>query len=409
MEAILNYTLKVGMSMLALYLFYYALLRLSNNFKFNRLYLLLAPLVALLLPLLTRPAILARQPFLSENLLAIQLSQVTVGAGQPTIPWALTLPMALTGLYFAGVAFVLLKLLSQLKQLHQTKKKATLASKIKQAEVYLLPDSYPTFAFGKYVFLSTEQSKLNAAEQQQVLAHELAHVKYGHTKDVLLYELYTAILWFHPAVWLLKQELRNVHEYQADAEVVQEHQVQTYTSLLSREALFNMGLPVGSYFTKPQVLLRLRMLQKKRQQAGWLRPVLALPLLACLAFVMARQQANADPVSETPEKYEKPYTYVENMPRFDGGESEMLKFLGQNTRYPEQAKIQGIEGLVVVSFVVRKNGSLDEISIVKPLEESLDAEALRVVTLMEGKWQPGSQDGRNVPVRYTLPIRFSIR
>ncbi|GAB3820027.1 hypothetical protein GCM10028895_19290 [Pontibacter rugosus] len=97
-------------------------------------------------------------------------------------------------------------------------------------------------------------------------------MQFGHTWDVLFYEFLTAILWLQPLVWLMKQELRDVHEYQADAAVVQQHQPQQYTTLLSREVLLNMGLPIGSHFTKPQILKRLRMLQKLNQQQDWLRP-----------------------------------------------------------------------------------------------------------------------------------------
>lgn len=87
----------------------------------------------------------------------------------------------------------------------------------------------------------------------------------------------------------------------------------------------------------------------------------------------------------------------------------MLRFLAKNTRYPKQAQEQGDEGLAVISFVVNTDGSLTEMAVLKPLTEELDAEALRVVQLMQGKWQPGRQNGELVPVRYTLPIRFSIR
>ncbi|TPE44276.1 TonB family protein [Pontibacter mangrovi] len=106
---------------------------------------------------------------------------------------------------------------------------------------------------------------------------------------------------------------------------------------------------------------------------------------------------------------DKPYTYVEQMPTFEGGDQEMMKFLGTNIRYPEDAKKAGVEGLVVLSFVVDADGSLSNPKIVKSLSTSTDAEAIRVIKLMDGKWQPGKQNGKAVPVIYTLPIRFAMK
>lgn len=432
MEALLNYTLKVSIALLALYLFYFLVLRGQNSFRFNRAYLLLAPIIALRLPLIQWPAILAPDTAVSEMLQAVQLGEVVVNAYQPEADAATaatsTWLSLLTTLYLLGVAVVLFKLVQQLWQIRQLKAQAILAKQAEGIKVYHLNSSYPAFAFGKSIFLSQQQEQLHPQEREQVLAHELAHVKYGHTWDVILYEVLSAILWFHPAVWLLKQELRDVHEYQADAAVVTRHQTQKYTSLLSREALLSMGLPVGSYFTKPQVLKRLHMLQLQGQKPGWVRPLLAAPLLLGLAFLLARQQATAEnqgitaasssdvlpavsitDFEATTESGEKPYTYVEQMPTFVGGDMEMMKFLGKNIRYPKQAQEANTEGLVVLSFVVTEKGNLQDITVLKPLGQGTDEEAIRVVQLMDGKWSPGRQNGVPVPVRYTLPVRFAIK
>ncbi|ARS36653.1 energy transducer TonB [Pontibacter actiniarum] len=114
----------------------------------------------------------------------------------------------------------------------------------------------------------------------------------------------------------------------------------------------------------------------------------------------------SDVVAEVVE--EKPYTYVEQMPSFPGGETEMLKYLGKNIRYPAAAQRAGVEGLVVLSFVVSKTGEISDIQVVKNLGAGTDEEAMRVVKTMP-KWTPGKQNGRAVPVRYTLPVRFTIK
>ncbi|PTX22803.1 outer membrane transport energization protein TonB [Pontibacter mucosus] len=114
----------------------------------------------------------------------------------------------------------------------------------------------------------------------------------------------------------------------------------------------------------------------------------------------------SDVVAEVVE--EKPYTYVEQMPTFPGGDSEMMKYLGKNIRYPAAAQRAGVEGLVVLSFVVSSTGEISDIQVVKQLGAGTDEEAVRVVKSMP-KWTPGKQNGRAVPVRYTLPVRFTIK
>ncbi|AKD01877.1 M56 family metallopeptidase [Pontibacter korlensis] len=437
MEALLNYIFKAAIGLLALYLFHFLVLRRHNNFGFNRLYLLAAPVLALLLPLLVWPAWLSPDVAVTRTLHSVQLGEFTVKADSPQKleMTALTLQTSFVALYLLGFSLVLLRLVRQIWQIRQLKHQSTPLPFIEEdAQLYQLNSHYPAFAFGSSIFLSLQQEQLSTSEQKQVIAHELAHVKYGHTWDVLFYEVLSAILWFHPVVWLLKQELRDVHEYQADAAVVSEYQTQKYTSLLSREALLSMGLPVGSHFTKPQVIKRLHMLQLQGQKPGWLRPLLTLPLLVGLSFILARQQVTANSTSTktesaykavkpampkealpeteepapTPEK-DQPYAYVEQMPVFEGGEIEMMKFLGQNIRYPEQAKESETEGLVVLGFVVEKDGSLHDIAVIKSLGSGTDEEAIRVVKMMDGKWSPGRQNGQPVSVRYTMPIRFAIR
>jgi protein TonB len=101
------------------------------------------------------------------------------------------------------------------------------------------------------------------------------------------------------------------------------------------------------------------------------------------------------------------YTLVEKQPQFPGGESAMFQFLTENLRYPTLAKENGIEGRVVVSFVVEKDGSLTDLKIVKDIGGGCGEEALRLMQAMP-KWVPGQQHGRVVRVAYTLPVSFRL-
>jgi TonB family protein len=110
-----------------------------------------------------------------------------------------------------------------------------------------------------------------------------------------------------------------------------------------------------------------------------------------------------------PEKKEEEiFVIVENQPEFPGGMGALMKFIGDSIRYPVEAQQKGIQGRVICSFVVRKDGSISDLQIVRGVDPLLDAEALRVLGLMP-KWKPGMQRGQAVNVRFTLPVVFSLQ
>jgi len=103
----------------------------------------------------------------------------------------------------------------------------------------------------------------------------------------------------------------------------------------------------------------------------------------------------------------KVYEIVEDMPTFPGGITELMNYLSKNTHYPASTKRDGIQGRVVVSFIVEPDGSISNAKLVRSIDANLDQEALRVVSEMPN-WTPGKQGGNAVRVRYSLPIAFKL-
>jgi periplasmic protein TonB len=105
---------------------------------------------------------------------------------------------------------------------------------------------------------------------------------------------------------------------------------------------------------------------------------------------------------------EQPFDFVEQMPDYaDGGQAGMLRFISKHLRYPNRAQSEGVEGTVIVSFVVSASGEVTQVTILKDLGAGTGEEALRVISKMS-RWKPGVQNHRHVPVRMTLPIRFKL-
>jgi protein TonB len=101
------------------------------------------------------------------------------------------------------------------------------------------------------------------------------------------------------------------------------------------------------------------------------------------------------------------YTVVEVMPEYPGGVNEMIKFLGENIKYPPTAKEKGISGTVYITFIVEKNGLVSNVNVLRGIGAGCDEEAIRVIKMMP-KWKPGTQRGQAVRVQYNVPIKFTL-
>ena len=417
-------------------------LRAERSFAYNRAFLVLGPLLAAGLPLLplawpagwwgTGPAGLA-------GVAAVLLPAVQVGAPGAGIEgagpdWAFLLLTA----YLTGAALVLLQLAAGLGRLWwQTRGLARTA-----AEGYTLVETHgqlPTSSFGR-VILWDETLPLSPAEARQVLAHELAHARQGHTYDRLLLELLRVVLWFNPFVHLCARALALTHEYLADAAALHESSPPTpslstsYSQLLARQVASRLGfsVPLAHSFSQSQTLSRIAMIQKTKPISRW-KQWLALPLLGVLLVAVACEKAAppAEPavLSTTQNSVAPPppptivptdsrqvppppppavYTYVEHMPELmsGGGNGAIVAFIQQHLVYPKVAAADQRTGRVFVSFIVDNQGQVQVPEVVKSLGAAYDEAVLAAVRQLP-RFAPGKQDGKAVYVSFTVPILFA--
>lgn len=119
-------------------------------------------------------------------------------------------------------------------------------------------------------------------------------------------------------------------------------------------------------------------------------------------------QAPIQPAETAEEETEVVFMVVETMPSFPGGDAALFKYLSDNIKYPVIAQESGVQGRVICQFVVNRDGSIVDIEVVRSVDKSLDAEAVRVIKSMP-KWSPGKQRGKSVRVKYTLPVNFRLQ
>ena len=135
-----------------------------------------------------------------------------------------------------------------------------------------------------------------------------------------------------------------------------------------------------------------------------MKRLILLSLMA--AFSLATVQAQKTVVSQKEQKPEV-FMVVENMPEYPGGNEAMFAFFAKNMKYPADAQKNKVQGRVLVTFVVERDGTLTDVQVAKPTFPSLDDEAMRLVKKMP-KWKPGTQRGVPVRVKFTLPVVFKL-
>lgn len=128
---------------------------------------------------------------------------------------------------------------------------------------------------------------------------------------------------------------------------------------------------------------------------------MSLMAVCCLTTVSAQKTVVA-------QKNQTVFDVVEQMPEYPGGIAALLEYLMKNVKYPADAEKQKIEGRVIATFIVETDGSISNIEVAKPVFPSLDAEAVRVLSGMP-KWTPGRQNGKEVRVKYAVPISFNLK
>ena len=448
------YSLKVALCLVAFYLVYKLLLSRETFFGFNRAVLLGMAAVSLLLPLVhftVEDAPAAAGGFVVVEDIVMQ----AVAEDAPA--FTVTVAQVCFLIYVAGVAFFLCREVWSLFSLRRMIRGGRHVSTDGGVNVVVVSGDVSPFSWMGNIVIS---EKDYADSPEYILVHERVHVAARHSVDILLCDLLIVFQWFNPAAWLLKAELQCVHEYEADSRVLASGvNASDYQLLLIRKAvgdkLFSMANNLNQSSLKKRITM---MLKKKSNPWSRARMLVAIPVaaVAVVAFATPKAEslsnviesesdalvsrvvpavkaqaaeplpvvtaapataaepvqavADAQPKADAPEAVvpdgdDKVYDIVEQQPEFPGGPSAMAKWLGDNIKYPAEAAKKGIEGRVIVQFVVGSDGTVGNVNIMRGVDPLLDKEAVRVINAMP-KWTPGKQDGKPVAVKYTIPVTF---
>ena len=509
MTDFLIYDLKVALLIAVFYMFYRLMLAHETFHRVNRIVLLLTAVASYVLPLCVityhETVVMHQAP-----LVTIEGLQATVYEPSSTPWWKIALPV----LFIIGASialghtlcslFRIIRLINQSEQHPQDD--GTIVCVTGNADI-------SPFSWMHYIVMNRSDYETHDAA---ILAHERGHIRLRHSWDLILVDTLTALQWFNPAIWMLRSDLRAIHEYEADGAVLSQGiNARQYQYLLITKAGGIGGYSLANGITHSALKNRITMMTNKTSRSSHL-----LKLLALLPIVGVTLALNAETVKDyvydEPQKQvpvkkgrkastikasngtvlqvveqekaddrvepaaslkiiqtdpnKKPlyivdgvrmnekqakaispneiasisvlkdkaatdvygqdakdgvivislkkkvtgevevsdvFDVVEVMPQFPGGAPALMQYLSQNIRYPKEAMESDTQGRVIVTFVVCKDGSICDAKVVKSVSPALDAEGLRVISSMPN-WTPGTQSGKPVNVKYTVPISFRL-
>lgn len=437
MGELMSFTLTSGIILLSMYLPYRLLLAGEKQHRLNRVILLAIYMAAIVIPLV-RPVAL---PGISgiEAGAATAETGIAIGklSGGLTEHSGTAWMRVLLWIYIAGVAVALVRLVWAYVRLTVIIRKGKKIKMNGYTLVVTANKNFSPFSWRGYVVV---EKISDATEYPAIMIHEMRHLSSCHDIDLMLAQLYAVLVWYNPVSWLMIDELKTVHEYEADEAVIASGlNLRDYQMLLIKKAVGARLPSLANSLNHSKLQKRITMMyQSKSRTACKLGSLVLVPALAIgiavvsipavasvisgasettlldsdskvskISAISANTESVAEMRTSAPASYNKVFTAAEKPAEFPGGIEAMMKWLQYNVKYPKEAEKAGEQGKAVVKFTVNKDGSISNATIIKSVSPSIDKEALRVVTSMP-KWKPAENGGKKVACWYTLPVSFRL-
>lgn len=413
---ILPYIIKSALALALLYTCTMPLLEKETFHRLNRIIILGCLILSFIVPFIhftggTNPTVnMLRQ--------AVQLPEIMIdGNGSEQSIWNLADIMIC--IYIIGVVAIFTMTVVQTASMILRLRKCEQIADNRGNIIVLTDYAISPFCFFHYIVMSHDDYTNNRGF---ILTHEQEHIRLHHYIDLVVLQLATIIQWFNPFVWLIGKNLKAIHEFEVDEAVLNKGIDATqYQQFLVIKAVGNRLQPFANNLNKESLKRRIIMMnQKKSNRWMMLKALFIIPVatLAVSVFANGTDVSNmtnavnttANSIStnnmQTKQSDSKVFVAVEVMPQFKGGNKALMEYLMMNVKYPESAAKAKQQGRAVVGFVVRKDGTVSDVYIVKSTGyDVLDNEAMRVVKSMPA-WEPGKQKGKPVDVKYFVPITF---
>ena len=450
MTEFIIYQGKSAIALAVFYMFYRLLLSKETFHRFNRIVLLGTAALSFVLPLCVitlKEVVVVPSMTASSETVTGEVAGTAAMVPEVSVPiW----PVVFCSIFTLGALAVLIHVVISIIGIRRMIRRGSRQA-LESGETLIITetDTAP-FSWMKYIVLSREDYE---SGYSQILTHEKAHIALGHSWDLLFVDMITALQWFNPAIWMLKADLRALHEFEADDAVLKSGaDVKEYQYLLIRKAVSKSGYSVANSFNHSTLKARITMMLNKKssRMSAW-KALYVIPLVGISLAANAETRVDyqyEDQTSDNTELVEKYSTTVDKdtkksfkeknlkngritvdeendvvtmiyygldgkegdeliqnrEPRFQGGGMpEFQKWVHDHIRYPEGVTS---EGRVDVSFTVSKDGGVTDVKILRGADAKLNEEAIRVVESSGNGWVPAIKDGKKISITMLIPIIF---
>ena len=441
MGTFLVYILKSALCLAAFYLFYRLLLSRDTFHRFNRVALLAVLVLAAVVPLIEvsteQPSSVGQTMLTLEEWLAMAEPMAEVVPAEPVEPSRAVWPLVLMAVYGVGVLFFLVRNVCSLFRLGQLLRGTTredIRRYVKDAPRVLLlvhgRDIAP-FSWMRCIVIARKDLE---EDGRPILVHELAHIRLGHSWDLLLTDLCCFVQWFNPAAWLLKQELQAVHEYEADEAVLCAGvNAREYQLLLIKKAVGTRLYSMANSLNHSKLKKRITMMQR-RKSSPWARAKLlyVLPLAAVAVAAFARPEVSgvsnelssakvtdlaeivkAESVKSAVVPQDTARKVYQSYKVHDGASAEthagMQALMSYFDKHVSQsaATEKDVSRVMRIRVIFNNEGELAEAKVLKSADPATDAEAVRVMKNIPRSISEKLK-GDTIAMAFTVPVKFSV-
>ncbi len=439
--SLLAYSLLASTLLTVVWVVYKCTLAKAACFRFNRIFLLLSIIIAFSLPpFILRPerVVVINYENIVNDFNVTDIGNVTHTVTEHIIPvWNY-----IVTLYLIGVIAMSIYLLVSLSRLFLFIIKGEHIINEGNHIVLHRHNSVAPFAWGGYIMMPRKDWYEYGA---MIVQHEKAHVECHHWIDLLMIQAAIIVTWYCPAIWLLRNELHTLHEYEADSRVLasgikrEDYQMFLIKKTVgARFATLSNCLNHSSLKKRITMMLSSKPTGKARVRAFVMVPALALAvaiLTTPAVSAVINEASSATPVDDihykvteksdesiqiternsdvvVTEKADTPGTLqfikTETAPNFPGGKSKLMDFVNKNINFPESAYTNGVLDMdAVVQLTIAKDGVVKNAQIVKSSGKTLDAEAIRVARMLP-QFHPGLNAGIPAESSYMLTFNYHI-
>ncbi len=458
------YSMKVSVLLIAFYLMFRSFMSRETLHRANRFIVLGSIIMSFVLPFgalffqFDTGEASARYAITQS---VVMLEEVIVGNPTATeFDWR----MAVVVVFYLGIVVCLVRMALSIAGVVRVIAQGEHQKLSDGSTLVIVDNEQAPFSWIKYIVINRKDYDDSSRE---IITHEQAHIRCMHSVDLLVCDVLCCLQWYNPAMWLLRQELCALHEYEADKAVLDSGiNAKQYQILLIKKAAGGKWYSIANSFNHSKLKYRITMMSRKKSSVWTLAKALyVLPIAAFAVVAFANSSCSKDStndkttlaeiglsqadfdriplnatfVSKDNKVFKKlsdgsfeeieiisikdnsdiaavsavndddeVFMIVEEMPKFPGGDDALRAFISENIVYPEDAKNQKQEGKVYVSFIINKEGQVGNVKLIKGTGiECLDNEAMRVISLLP-QWTPGRQRGEVVNVSFAVPINFKL-